>query len=823
MESKAFGSRWLEWIFQDARFAFRQLSKAPGFSATAIAILALAIGVNTATFTVINATLFRGFRSVDRNERLLYIHAERNGKYSGVSYPDFESWRNQAKSFVGMGAVADVKVTLDDEGDLRERFTATRITADGFRLLGRKPLIGRVFLPTDEAPDAQPVAVLSYGFWARRFGSDPSILGRTLKINGSPQTTVIGVMPEGFSFPQNQDFWLPLMPTADQQKRDDRSLWFAFGRLADGATKDSARAELEIIGKRLADAYPESNAGQVPRPHTFAEFFIGPNSNLIYGTAWGAVAFVLLIGCANVSNLMLARTITRWRELSIRVAMGAGRWRIVRQLLTESIQLSICGGLVGWWIARGSVHVYAVATNPAQGEWRRDLLDYSMDYRVFAYIAIISIGTGLMFALAPALRFAKLDLNSILKGAGRGATAHDGGKHLSRLLVTAEVALAVILVSAAGLMTRSFLNIYTADVGAKLPDIRTALLRLPEVRSNHEVRASLFDRLRARLQSIPGVESVSLGDAPASGIPPSRPYELAAQNGLADETKLPLVTHATIGPNYFRTVGATVVSGRDINEFDRPTGLPVALVNRRFANEHWPSGNALGQRLRLINKATPGPWLTVVGVVSDIIYDPSRQRVTPVVYIPYAQSPDQADMWVLIRSSLQANEVATAFRHEIAAVDPGIIVWLGPYNLDDRLAVIGGPFGNIRSHAALFVAFAAIALLLATVGLYAIVAHSVKERVQEIGIRMALGARGGHICTALMKLGILPVAVGLIIGLAGSLALSRLLAFELVGVPPDDLLTLILTCAVLFLSAVVACLIPMRGALRTDPATLLRG
>ena len=333
---------------QDFRFALRQLLNAPGFTLMAVAMLALGIGVNAAVFTVTNAVLFKGFRLVDRNDRILYIHSQKNGQYSGVSYPDFEDWRAQAMSFDGMGTVADLRIIVKNRSGFPERYTATRITTNAFRLLGLQPILGRDFASSDAIPGAAPVAILSYGFWVRRFGKDPAIIGQTLQINGAPPTAVIGVMPAGFSFPQNQDLWIPLVPAADLQRRDARTLWFAFGRMADGVTIESARAELETIGSRLASAYPRTNQGQVPRPHSFAEFFIGPTATMLYGAMWGAVGFVLLIACANLANLLLARAIGRYREVSVRIALGAGRWRIIRQLLIESVLLSAIGGFFGW-------------------------------------------------------------------------------------------------------------------------------------------------------------------------------------------------------------------------------------------------------------------------------------------------------------------------------------------------------------------------------------------------------------------------------------------------------------------------------------------
>lgn len=811
---------FLESIVHDCRFALREVVKVPHFTAAAVTTLALAIGVNAAVFTVTNAVLFKGFRDIDRSDRIVFIHSERNGQYSGVSYPDLEDWRALARSFTGIGAVADLKVTINDRNGLPDRFTATRITANGFQLLGRQPIIGRDFSASDEAPGATPVAILSYGFWKRRFGKDSSIIGRTLDINGGPPTTIIGVMPEGFSFPQNQELWLPLVPDSDLRRRDNRALWFAFGYRADGATRNSARAELETIGNRLARAYPETNRAEIPRPHTFAEFFIGPTAATIYGLAWAAVGFVLLIACANIANLMLARSSDRSRELSIRLSLGAGRSRIVRQLLIENLLLSAIGGFFGWWIAKWSLRAYELATNPALGEWRRDLLDYTMDLHIFLYVVAISTGTSLLFGFAPLVHFAKLDLNASLKDWGPGATDSRSGKTFSRLLVIGEVSLAVMLMTGAGLMFRSFRNIYRANVGARTSDVRTMFLHLPEGEINSERQVSFFDQLKVRLEAIPGVQSVAMGNPPASGIPEGRPYEVAGTAAGSDGSNQPTAPATTIGPDYFKTIGATVLSGREFNQFDGRSGPPVVIVNQQFATQHWKTRNAIGQRLRLFNKGTPGMWLTVIGVVSNIMDDPSRQKITPMIYVPYAQTRGR-DMWILIRTPLAAGELARVFRQEIAALDPSVPIWLGPYNLEDRLATVG-IYSNIRNHSALFVIFALIALGLASSGLYAVIAHTVNQRSQEIGIRMAVGATPGNIAKLMFKVGLLPAGCGLVLGVAASAAVNQLLSSELLNVTPSDPVTLIVSCAVLMLSAIVACWIPARRAIRINPAVALR-
>ncbi len=820
------GLRWLEDLGRDLRYDFRALRRSPTFTIVAILTLAAGIGVNIAVFTVTNAVLFKGFRLVDRNDRILYIHNEKNGQYTGVSYPDFQDWRSQAGSFAGIGAVADLKITLNDQGGFPERNTATLITVNGFHLLGRQPIMGRDFAPSDELPGAEPVAILSYEFWERRFAKDPGVIGRTLKIRSAPPITVIGVMPERFSFPQNQDLWMPLALTQQLQRRDDRSLWFAFGRLRDGVTEQHARAELEAIGKRSAAAWPDTNQGQLPRPHTFAEFFTGPHAAMTYGMIQVAGDFVLLIACANLANLLLARMTVRSREISQRIALGASRWRVMRQILTESLLLSIVGGFLGWWIAWIGVRGYALATNSAVGDWRRDLLDYGMDQHVLAYFAAISIAAGLLFGVVPAFWSTGLDLNTALKNRGAGGMGAGRNKHFSGFLLMTEVALAVVLVAGMAAMVRSFLNIYTADIGVRIANIRTMLLHLPETRySAHAKRVAFFDNLKSRLESLPGVESVSLGGPPASGVPRGRPYQLAGDQ-TAGSNGLPTVVTETVGSDYFRTLGATL-SGREFNSFDGASGVQIAIVNRRFADEHRLGQNAIGQRLRLFDpagqqkKETPEAWRTVVGVVSNIVLDPRRQEITPVVYLPYSQQQDAGEMWVLVRTPLPLSELARVLRHEISALDPDVLIWLGPSNLADSLASVR-PYNEIRNHTALLLISAAVALALALLGLYAVSAHSVTQRTQEIGVRIAVGATALDILRLVSRLTIAPLFIGCILGLAGAFATNRILSSELVGVSAADPATFVLACAALTAAAVLGCWIPARRAMRVDPMVALR-
>jgi predicted permease len=800
---------------RDVQYALRTLRTSPGFTAAAVLMLAVGIGVNASVFTITNAVLFKGFPSVVRNDRILYIDTQRNGFGCCVSYPDFADWRARATSFDGIGAVADLRFALTDNGGLPETYDASQITANTFTLVGQRPSLGRDFTPDDERPGAAPVAILTYRFWDRRYGKDPSILGRSIRIN-DVATTVVGVMPRGFSFPQNQDLWIPLVPTADRQRRDARGLWFAFGRLADGVGIENARAEMETIGRALASAYPRTNQGFVPVLRSFQAFFLGPQATLIYGAMWGAVGFVLLIACANLANLTLARAVGRSREMSIRVALGATRWRIVRQLLIESVVLASAGGFFGWWLATWGVQLYELIANPP--DWFANVLDYSLDYRVFAYLVAISIGTGLLFGLAPAGRLSRLDVNAGLKDGDRGVSG-GRGRRLSALLVIGEMALAVVLLAGAGVMIRSFVKIYAADIGVRTDNV-LAMFLAPSAASYPDATAqiSFFDRLQSRLEALPGVESSAIAWRGPTGGSMKIPYELAGDPPVDDQRR-PMLSALIVSPSYFRTLGASLLSGREFADRDTESAAPVAIVNQRFASRFWPGESAVGKRLRLFEAQTPQPWLTVVGVVSNIVQnDATRQEFDPLLYLPYRQKPQPA-MWVMTRTRVPPATLVTGVRQALQSIDPNLAIGIGPFPLATRLAQNNA---NRALYGGLFLAFAAIALLLASVGLYAVVAHSVGERTREIGIRMAMGATARDILALVFRQGTAPIAIGLAVGLVGAFAVNRVLESVLVRVSPADPISFAAASLMLVASAALGCWLPARRASHVDPVVALR-
>jgi putative ABC transport system permease protein len=601
-------------------------------------------------------------------------------------------------------------------------------------------------------------------------------------------------------------------------------LWLAFGRLADGVSIERARVEMDTIGRRLAAAYPLTNEGVAPVVHTFDDFFIGPNAKAIYGALLGAAGFVLLIACANLANLLLGRAVGRAREIAVRVALGAARSRIMRQLVIESLTLSTAGGALGWLIAKWSVRLYEAAAVPSGqftgASWFDHVLDFGLDDRGLIYLVVISFATGVVFGLAPAVRLSVLAEGATMKDGGRGATAGADARRLSMLLVMGETALAVVLLTGAGVLVKSFLNLSATNVGVKTDHVLAMLVRVAnDEYPDADSQVRVFDRLSGRLALIAGVDSVAMASSPpAGGATVRAAYELA-DAPLVDEQRRPTVLGVTVSPGYFRTMGASVLAGREFGDFDRAAAPAVALVNHLFAHEHWPGQDAVGKRLRLSEGGVRGSWLTVVGVVSDVAQSPvALQRFDPLVYLPMAQHP-ASGAWVLARTRIPPAGLVASFRQEVPGADPKLLVWLGPFPLADRLAA-SYAFNGVVS--VLSLVFAGIALLLAVIGIYAVVSNFVHQRTQEIGVRIAMGATTRQILAFVYSRGMRAVLGGVVVGLVASAFVNRLLSVVLVGVAPVDPLTIGTASIVLVLAAAIGCAVPAGRAIAVDPVVALR-
>ena len=815
------GWAWLERLWQDVRFGLRTLRKSPGFTAVAILVLSLGIGVNATVFTIANAMLYKDLPFAD-SDRILYVSGlnRADGSVFGASYPDFRDFRSQVKSLESLGAMVQGTADISDDASAPRLYSSLDMSANGFSVIGQKPFSGRDFVPEDERPGAVPVAILSYGLWETRYGSDPGIIGKSVRINQKP-TIVVGVMPPGMQFRGVTDVWLPLVPAGIYEKREVRDLNL-FGKMAQGATLKSARAEMDSIARRLSAEYPATNKDIGARVEHFVDFFTGGKNRGPLMTMLGAVAFVLLIACANVASLLLARAVVRSREISIRSALGASRWRVIRQLLIESMILSIAGGGLGWLAGLWGVRLFD-ATMTANGG-KPPYLTFSADYTVLAYMAAITLGTGVLFGLAPALRLSRLDINPALKDGGHGTSGGRRGKYLSAALVIAEMSLAVVLLAGAGLLMRSFLNLVQSPIGVRSDHVLTMRMYPGAKYPRLSDKIRFYDRLQEQLRALPSVDSVAIASNLPARVPLNFKYELEGAFPV-DAQRRSQTDTMIISPAYFQVMGVQQRAGRTFTEADAAVGYPVVIVNESFAAASWPQESSLGKRLRLVTEPPDAPigtpempqeWLTVVGVVPDILQD-THTIPDPLIYVLYRQQLAQG-MNVVARTNVPPGNLAEPFRQAVHGLDKDLsLTYL--LSLDESLA---RTTWSSQFFATMFAIFGAIALSLASVGLYAVIAHSVSQRTQEIGVRITMGATGWNILRLVFSQGMGQLGIGLAVGFAGAFGVTRMLNHMLVDVKPWDPVTLVSVALVLMLAGALGCMIPARRAIRVDPVVTLR-
>jgi putative ABC transport system permease protein len=802
-------------FFEDLRFGARMLTKDPKFTAVVVLALALGIGANTTVFTLVNAVLFRGlpFEQPDRIMHIASTRLSRGNGNMGVSYPDFKDWRAQTKTFQDLGAFSLETTNLSDQGNVPERYSGGRLTANTFALIGQKPMLGRDFLPDEDKPGSAAVVILGHGIWKTRYGKDPGIIGRPVRINDIP-ATVVGVMPEGMKFPLNEDLWMPLIPVGEWEKRDAHDL-NVFGRLKAGATLADARAEIEHFAKTLEKDYPKTNQGIGAVVKSYNEVFNGGQIRIIFLALLGAVGFVLLIACANVANLLLSRSLARAKEVSIRTALGASRWRVVRQLLIESVLLGILGGVVGLLFSIWGVKMFDLAVaDVGKPYW----IKFTMDFAVFGYLAAVCLTTGLLFGLAPALHMSKVDINRTLKEGTRGSGGSSRMKYLSGTLVVGELALALVLLAGAGLMIRSFMKLYDLDPGVNPNNVLTMHYVLNDAKyPTADARVHFEEQLLPSLSSVAGVESVALTSSlPLRGTPNWR-FEIEGQPPVEKE-KRQTVSGIIISPDYFRVLGIDVLRGRVFNSSDGLPGKTAVIVNQRFATKYWPKEDALGKRVRLTRDSGEHPWLTVLGVCPDIKQgDFNTTEAEPIIYVPYRQDA-ASGVAIMARSKVPPASLTSSFRKQVQALDSNLPL----YRISTLLETFVEQRWPFRVFGTLFAVFALIALVLSSVGIYAVMSYAVSQRTQEIGIRMALGASTGSVMRLVLSLGAKQLAIGLLAGLALAFGVTRVLASLLVQTTPTDPLTFTAIVLLLVSVAFIACWIPARRAMRVDPLVALR-
>ncbi|MEO7135526.1 MAG: ABC transporter permease [Vicinamibacterales bacterium] len=815
-------------LWEDVRFAARLLLKDKWFTMVAAIALALGIGVNATVFTFVNAVLIRGLPIDDPDRTLAVDSYDRvRNRGMGVSYLDYRDWKENTRTFETFGAYSGTVANVSDEGQPPERFNGSHISANGLTLLGTTPVLGRDFVADDDRRGAAAVVIIGHGMWQNRYGSNPAVIGRTIRVNDTP-ATVIGVMPEGFKFPFNTDLWVPLaqIPNLETGKRNTRQLQ-TFGHLAPGVTRAQAQSELINISRKLESENPDTNKDVQARVQTFNESQNGGPIRTIFLSLMGAVAFVLLIACANVANLLLSRATNRAREISVRMSLGASRWRVVRQLLIESVMLAAISGLGGLGIAAIGIRLFDRAT---QDVGRPYWIQFTMDGTVFGFFALICLGTGVIFGLAPALHISKTDVNEVLKEGGRSGSAGARASRWTGALMVAELTLTVVLLAGAGFMMKNFVTLYSLDLGIDTSKLLTMALALPERKYPAvEQRLSFYERLEERLRSNPKIEAVTItSNAPMQG---GFLRKLTIDGKPLDQgQQAPNVTMLTIDPQYFKTVGLALQRGRDLTDEDGMSGRESAIVNQRFAALHFPNEDPIGRRITLAIDLQGGAppqggipvslTATIIGIVPNL-----RQRdfqlpdPDPIAYLPFRTDP-RGFMNLLVRSAGDPNLMTPILREEVRAIDPDLPLF-GIRTMDASLEQARWPF---RIFGSMFTIFALIALTLSAVGLYAVTAYAVSQRTQEIGLRMALGAQRDQVAWLFLRRSFIQLAIGLTLGVTGAFGVGALFSKTelLVQNSGRDPVTIGGIALLLALVAVAASVLPARRATRLDPMLALR-
>ena len=805
----------VETIAQDLRFAIRLMTKERWFSAAAIVVLALGIGANTVGFTAVNGTFLRGL-PFDEADRLLVISWQhRAGRRLNASHPELQDWR-KSKAFEQLAAYSDRAMSISDGVMVPEPVHGTMVTINAFTTVRQPPLIGRDFIDSDQRPDADPVVIIGHGIWQRRYGGDPAALGKTLRIDGRP-ATIVGVMPAGMQFPENADLWVPLIPTEGQRARTSRGLR-VFGRLATGAGRGEAQAEFNGIAKQLQTAYPEAMtdiAGTLVE--TFPARYIGGGGRPMLMTVMAATGCVLLIACANVATLLLSKGTSRAREIAARMALGATRGRILRQLLIESAVLGVVGGGLGLVLANAGTRMLDAALRESMPYW----VSFRLDYSVFAYVAGLCLFTATAFGLGPALQVSKTNSAEVLKEGGRGSVGSRRTRRFAAAMVVTELAMTIVLLVGAGTMIRSFMSLYFVDLGFEADRLTAMRVQLPAARyPGAEARLTFFDRLQARIEALPGIEVASI----TNGVPPLDGGErLLEIEGRPATDPPPFVGTVTVSPRFFDALGIPLVRGRPFDERDGSAGTGTVIINARLAAQFFPGEDPIGRRLRFTQRQRPAGapadmWRTIVGV-SPLVKQgsPSDHYVNAVVYIPLRQeTPSSASL--LVRSPLPPASVMDAVRREVQQIDPDQPV----FPIQTVTEVVAADRWWQRTWGLTFGLLAAIGLLLSSVGLSAVMICAVTARTQEIGVRLALGAQRRQVRWLILRRGVAQLAIGTTLGLAGSLLLRRLLPAGIEGISSHDPIALGGIVLVLSVIGVVACLEPARRATRVDPIVTLR-
>jgi putative ABC transport system permease protein len=799
---------------QDLRYALRSLWHSKGFATVAILCLGLGIGLNATIFSIVDGVLLQPYPYTDP-DRILVIGEQNPGTHSrsGLSYLDMRDWNEANSAFVTIAASEARSLTVADAGEEPERDLGAAISWDLFPMLGTSPVLGRSLTLADDQPNAPGTVLLGYSLWTRRYHQDPNILSRTILVNGKPHS-IIGVMPEHFAFPENQRLWVPLAPMAAKETRDARGL-FSFGRLKPGVTQERATTELNAIAARLEAQHRATNDGWSPRVRTLREAFLPAEVPLVLYLMMAGVTLVLFIACSNVANLLLARASVRRREFAVRAAIGAGRARIVRQLLTESLALGLLCVPLGIAFAEVGTRLIASAMPvdqvPYYVQWR-------VDWRSLAYTTGVAASTALIFGLFPALQVSRRDLHESLKEGTRGTTA--GRSLLRSSLVVAQVSLALVALVGALLFVRTFLNLDSIDFGFNTRPLMT--LRFYMAGDAYEPKGNKSRRVEdivRRIEALPTVEAAFASNLiPISGGGGGGQVEIDGVK--VDPQKRLGSTFTGVTPHFFATLGVRMIRGRDFTESEGWSQKPVAIINQRMA-KYWPRGDAIDHRFRMVNPDGTGDWFTVIGIAPDLKLfgvDPSESEAPQSAFVPYAHQ-EWLNTGLTIRvSGGDAASTTAAARAAIRAADPNIPL----YSVRTLEEVRRVEFWQYGLYGWIFGTIGVVGLLLAAVGVYGVLSYSVSQRTQEIGVRMAMGAERGHVVKLFVGQGVLLTGFGIVIGMvlaAYGMPLAKSLLYK---VSPLDPLSFGAVGAFLVFTALLASFVPALRATRVDPVIALR-
>ena len=801
-------------LLQDLKYAARTLLRTPAFTLIAISCLALGIGVNAAIFSVVDGVMLQPYPYPDA-ERIIVLNTTNPPARINralVSYLDFRDWRDENTTLATMAALQRRSFAVADGRTDAERFAGAAVTWTLFGLLGTPPAIGRDFGPEDDRPGAEPVVLISDDLWRNRYNGDSSIVGRAIQVNGRPHT-VIGVMPPKFLFPEMQRLWVPISGYIPEWTRSARALE-VFARLKPGVGIEQASTDLRAISTRLAASYPKENEGWAALVRPLRSWMLPTQVEIMILAMMGAVTLVLMIACANVANLLLARAATRHREITIRSALGAGKWRIIRQLLTEAMLIGVLSAPLGIGIAWVGLRLIDRGIPPDSVPY---FIHWSLDARALAYTIAISMLTGIIFGLAPALQAARTNLQDSLKDGARGAA---GGRRarLRSVLVVAEIAMSLILLVGASLFVRSFLNLQQSTTGFDTSPLMTMRIYLPGTTYEPpDAKARRVQDIVQRIEALPGVDAafgsnfIPFGGGGSGG-------NIGVEGQTVEAGKEPSITFIAASPHLRDTLGVALLRGRDISDAEETTRTPVALINQTMASQIWPGQDPLGRRFRLLNDEIED-WFTIVGVIADFQHfqGDSERPVFPSAYVPYSFDPT-LNTGLTVRVAGEPGAITAAVREQIRAADPGVPVF--SIQTLERLRQLS--FWQFRLFGWMFSVFGAVALLLASVGVYGVLSYSVSQRVQEIGVRVALGAARRDVLRLILGHGMKLAAIGIVLGVIGAAGATQFIKTVLYNVTPTDPLSFTGVAVFLTVVALVASYVPARRAMAVDPIVALR-